>query len=74
MWNMFPYFAKETTSWEGHLSGAVAGTVAALLFRNKGPQKPDPFAGETEEEEEAENTERAETAKENGKTEGQENS
>ena len=74
VWNMFPYFAKETTSWEGHLSGAVAGTVAALLFRNKGPQKPDPFAGETEEEEEAENTERAETAKENGKTEGQENS
>lgn len=51
VWNMFPYFAKETTSWEGHLSGAVAGTVAALLFRNKGPQKPDPFAGETEEEE-----------------------
>ena len=25
VWNMFPQFAKATTSWEGHLSGAIAG-------------------------------------------------
>ena len=27
---MFPQFAKATTSWEGHLSGAIAGTLCAL--------------------------------------------
>lgn len=36
VWNMFPFFAKETTSWEGHLSGAIAGTAAAFLFRKCG--------------------------------------
>lgn len=46
VWNMFPFFAKASTSWEGHLSGAVAGTIAALLFRDYGPQKPDPFGDE----------------------------
>lgn len=51
VWNMFPAFVKETTSWEGHLGGAISGTAAAILFRNRGPQKPDPFAGEEEEEE-----------------------
>lgn len=68
VWNMFPYFAKETTSWEGHLSGAIAGTAAALLFRNKGPQKPDPFAGE-EEEEQIEETPGQEAAEEADHTE-----
>lgn len=44
VWNMFPHFVRVTTSWEGHLSGAIAGTVCALLFRSKGPQRVDPFA------------------------------
>ena len=49
VWNMFPYFAKATTSWEGHLSGAIAGTLSAFAFRRYGPQRPDPFADEAEE-------------------------
>lgn len=51
IWNMLPQFAKTTTSWEGHLSGAIAGTLCAIGFMGKGPQRPDPFADETEEEE-----------------------
>ncbi|MEG1546335.1 MAG: rhomboid family intramembrane serine protease [Bacteroidaceae bacterium] len=54
VWNMTPLFAHPTTSWEGHLSGAVAGTIAAFLFQNKGSQKPDPFEHEEEEEKEGE--------------------
>lgn len=41
IWNMFPFFAKPTTSWEGHLSGAIAGTICAFAFRKYGPQKPE---------------------------------
>lgn len=48
IWNMFPFFAKETTSWEGHLSGAIAGTICAIAFMEYGPQRPDPFADEEE--------------------------
>lgn len=43
---MFPQFASISTSWEGHLGGAVAGVAAAILFRNKGPQRPEPFKDE----------------------------
>lgn len=50
VWNMFPYFVKETTSWEGHLSGAITGTFCAFIFVNYGPQRPDPFAYEEDEE------------------------
>ena len=46
VWNMIPFFAKSTTSWEGHLSGAIAGIVLAVLFRHNGPQKPNPFKDE----------------------------
>lgn len=53
VWNMFPQFARENISWEGHLSGAIAGSLAALLFRNRGPQKPNPFADEEKEEEDS---------------------
>lgn len=60
IWNMFPFFAKPTTSWEGHLSGAIAGTICAFLFREYGPQKPDPFAGEEDEAEEEESEENGE--------------
>lgn len=49
---MFPQFAKATTSWEGHLSGAIAGTLCAIGFMEYGPQRPVPFAGEEDEDEE----------------------
>lgn len=57
VWNMFPQFAKETTSWEGHLSGAIAGTLCAIGFVKQGPQHPDPFADETDDEPEDEREE-----------------
>lgn len=51
IWNMLPFFAKETTSWEGHLSGAIVGVLCAFAFQNYGPQKPAAFADEEEEDE-----------------------
>lgn len=60
VWNMFPQFAKETTSWEGHLSGAIAGTLCSLAFMGHGPQRPDPFADEEDDNENKED----ETSKE----------
>ena len=51
VWNMFPQFAKPTTSWEGHLSGAIAGLVCAFAYRHQGPQRPEPFADEEQVEE-----------------------
>ena len=49
VWNMFPQFAKASTSWEGHLSGAIAGTLCAIGFMNYGPQRPNPFEDENDE-------------------------
>lgn len=64
VWNMFPFFTKETTSWEGHLSGAIAGTICALAFMGYGPQRPDPFADEEEEEEKERDGENGENSEE----------
>lgn len=50
IWNMLPYFTPSGISWEGHLSGAIIGTICAFSFMGYGPQKPDPFANEQEEE------------------------
>jgi membrane associated rhomboid family serine protease len=52
VWSMFPYFVKPTTSWEGHLSGAIAGMLCSVFFIGYGPQRPEPFANESDEEEE----------------------
>ena len=49
VWNMFPWFADDTTSWEGHLDGALSGILLAWFYRKEGPQKPDPFADENDE-------------------------
>ena len=46
-----PQFAKVTTSWEGHMGGAIAGMLCAVGFIKYGPQRPDPFADEENEEE-----------------------
>ncbi len=64
IWNMFPFFAKATTSWEGHLSGAVSGTVLAWLFRNYGPQKPVYFTDEDEDEDEEDEDDEGEESEE----------
>ncbi len=54
IWNMFPIseLVDKSISWEGHLSGAIAGFVWAVIFRNSGPQKPPEPIEEEEEEEE----------------------
>lgn len=63
-WNMFPWgeFNRDI-SWEGHLSGAMAGLLWALLLRKQGPQAPPP-PEEEEDEEEAINSELDSTAEE----------
>ena len=52
VWQMFPYFTPANTSWEGHLSGAIMGTLCAMAFMKYGPQKPEPFENEEEEDDE----------------------
>ncbi|KAA6334191.1 hypothetical protein EZS27_017467 [termite gut metagenome] len=49
VWNMFPFFVKPSISWEGHLSGAIAGIVCAYAFKSYGPQKPEIVDDEEEE-------------------------
>lgn len=41
IWGIFPVL--EHISWEGHLSGGVAGALLAWSYRKKGPQKPEPI-------------------------------
>ena len=69
VWNMFPQFAKPTTSWEGHLSGAIAGTLCAFAFKGQGPQRRDPFE-EEEPTEEGEEDEAEEAQQEAGTADG----
>ena len=37
IWGVFPI--KEQMSWEGHLTGLVAGFVLAFFYKKKGPQR-----------------------------------
>jgi Uncharacterized membrane protein (homolog of Drosophila rhomboid) len=57
IWSMLPiaeaYDPK--LSWEGHLSGAIAGTFTALMFYKHGPQKPIEIEEEEDDEEEENN-------------------
>lgn len=72
IWDMFPFFARDSVSWEGHLGGALSGTIAAFLFRDRGPQRPNPFADEEDEEEMGEEKEETEEEKEeNSNKEGE---
>ena len=48
VWQMFPHFVKANVSWEGHLSGAIAGVICAFLCLNYGPPKPEPIEHEEE--------------------------
>ncbi len=57
VWGMFPVaeYVDPTISWEGHFSGALSGFLCALIFRKKGPQKPEQkYEWEEEEEKEGE--------------------
>jgi membrane associated rhomboid family serine protease len=52
IWGIFPeLFPEKNISWEGHLSGIIAGLVLAWFYRKKGPQRKI-YSWETEEEEE----------------------
>ena len=51
IWHMIPSFSPANVSWEGHLSGGIMGVLCAFAFMNYGPQRPEPFADEKEEEE-----------------------
>ena len=33
VWDMFPFLPNEAISWEGHLSGAIVGSLLAIVFR-----------------------------------------
>jgi hypothetical protein len=37
IWGVLP--TKQPISWEGHLSGFVAGILVALFYRNEGPKR-----------------------------------
>jgi len=39
IWGLFPGIYKNV-SWESHMLGFFSGIILAVIFRNKGPQKP----------------------------------
>lgn len=39
VWNMFPMKLEDNISWEGHLFGAAAGLMTAIIYRKEGPQR-----------------------------------
>jgi len=47
IWGLLP--TKESISWEGHLSGFIAGILVAIFYRNEGP-KPKKYQWEIDEE------------------------
>ena len=47
IWGLLP--TKEPISWEGHLSGFIAGILVAIFYRNEGP-KPKKYQWEIDEE------------------------
>lgn len=38
IWGIFPM--QSHVSWQGHLSGMIAGIILAIVYRKKGPQRP----------------------------------
>ncbi|MEA4917950.1 hypothetical protein SDC9_132772 [bioreactor metagenome] len=53
VWSIFPFaeLIDASISWEGHLSGAISGFIFAVVFRKKGPQKPEEEWEEEDEDE-----------------------
>lgn len=41
IWHVFPWKINDPISWEGHLSGVVSGCILTVIYRKKGPQKPE---------------------------------
>lgn len=41
VWHLFPWQKFDPVSWEGHLAGAISGALFAIVYRKKGPQKPE---------------------------------
>jgi membrane associated rhomboid family serine protease len=54
IWGLFPIEPK--ISWDGHLMGAVSGTILSLIYYKQGPPT-NPFEEETDSEEEEMSTE-----------------
>lgn len=65
VWHLFPWQKVDPISWEGHLAGAVSGTLLAVIYRKQGPQKPVKIWEEEEEEEDVNEVTRENTI-ENG--------
>lgn len=40
LWGVFPWEYTRDISWEGHLSGGIAGIIMAFVFRTDMPQAP----------------------------------
>lgn len=52
IWGIFPdFFPDRRISWQGHLTGLLAGVILAIYFKNSGPQRKK-YSWELEEEEE----------------------
>ncbi len=49
IWGIFPIYEK--VSWESHMLGSIAGLFLAFYYRHEGPQKPEYFWEEEDEEE-----------------------
>lgn len=56
VWSIFPFaeLVNEQLSWEGHLAGAIAGLLIAVIYRNQEPQKPEYLEEEEDDEIDAE--------------------
>jgi Uncharacterized membrane protein (homolog of Drosophila rhomboid) len=59
IWNMIPLseLIDPSISWEGHLSGAICGTLLAVFFRKKGPADDSQMTDEDEDIIESDNDE-----------------
>ena len=68
IWGIFPeLFPEKNISWEGHLSGLLAGVILAWFYRKKGPQKRR-YSWDLEEEEKNEDIQETEATNQEAET------